>query len=325
MEAIFLFLVSAAGVSHCQASDVPSAGHGFSNSVSTTPSKHPPPRVTAAPPSTSPRASVFYDGSPPPRRHTSRDRSVTSSHGDPSGIGKSSLTLSQDYLEKILDDTGELEWFQGGRYSGGPAVLTTDVYQGKRMLVYKLAPGDVFAGKRTAAATRNHEDIKQSQSNAVYFDGYENPHEYSDSKVVLSGYRRYKGNDINRNFIRRPISKWSVQYLKAPQPLASMANPYLPSGSNDLSPGFRARPKHKPGRRVKAAGTVGGAGVGAQKEVVAVMQRQVAKTVQAARNAGRGVWLSLLLLHYLGFLPQLPGLPRHTDPDEVTHTVVNTP
>lgn len=312
MEAIFLFLVSAAGVSQCQGAVAPSANYGHSSPIFTTPANRSPPISDVAVYSTPRRSSVFY-GRPFPHHRPSVNSTLTSSNRKPPGIMKSSSTLSRDYIEKVLDATEELEWFTEGKHGDGSALLTPDVYQGKRMLVYKLAPGAIFGGVRTES--KNHKN-KKSQSSATDVDDYENTHANTDPRVVKSAYRRYKG-DKRKKFIHHPVFKWGVQYLQEPTPLTAMKNPYVPSDSNNLRLGSRA--KQKLTGRVK----IGARGVGSGSEDVVV--RWMAQTVHWARSKARGAWVSLLLLHYLGFLPRLPGLPRHTDPDQVTPSVVNSP
>lgn len=223
---------------------------------------------------------------------------------------KSSSSLSRKFVEELLDLFEEHKLFTAeGRHS---AILTPHIYQGKRRLVYKLTPGAIFGGVRTRhnaqepnnkihdeniganSGIRNYFIANQGKHSNVYSGAYTSPH------ITTTRKTEYK----RRSHIPSPSSVgWEANYQQLPPPpLSSMENPYLPAQGD-------ANQNVRPGTR---AGNNSGPKAGGTSESVVLLP--AAHGLRAVRSKVRGAYVSFLLLHYLGFIPEIPGFPRHRDP-----------
>lgn len=242
----------------------------------------------------------------------------------------SSSSLSGPHVDMMLEILDELRDLEGEARGGGGAVLTADVYQGKKTLVYKLAPGNaIFGGKiRKTNPEANSEAAPNLQER---FDS--NGVVYADVGVgPVAGVRPpVKVPAPSRQFQHTPLpprppprapvdatgttTTWRLHYMKPPPPISAMHNPYLTTRRPSPRP---SRPPQVPNRwrkRKPAASFV--------PTISEALFYPLGKAVQVARTKARGAWVSFLLLHYLGFIPPVPGVPRHEDPDDVPFSLMN--
>ncbi|KAG7158594.1 uncharacterized protein LOC121878424 [Homarus americanus] len=291
MAFTFMLLVTMMGVSQCQDTVTHPGSHDLpSNFVMPTTSR-----------------STSLAGATPsaPTRH----KSSTGGRGPPKK-NESSWSLSEEYIEQMLDIIADHERFpmHDGSQGDMSAVLTTDLYQGKRTLVYKLTPGSIFGGVRSIRNNHKTNNNKQRITNRD-FNSYDNRQTAVYSNAYMSSPYGLRNGENNYNAITRPHHKWGIHYLRSPPPISSMDNPYLPPHGRHQEP--------KPLLEIPLKAVV--------ESGSELVLNPVGKVVLATRSKARGAWVSFLLLHYLGFVPQVPGLPRHVDPVFVRPSSVNTP
>ncbi|XP_064101011.1 uncharacterized protein LOC135211673 [Macrobrachium nipponense] len=205
------------------------------------------------------------------------------------------------------------------------AVLTLDDYNGQQTLVYKLAPGAIFGGVRRneGVGISSSDMFEKLDRNRIYgtvLNSNKNIIVKHRGNVYLGIPYRLPSHGRNRFRLKgkidplsNPLTKWKIQYLYPKPPLSSMDNPYLPSKTERY---IRSRTS----QRIKLDSALE-----AQRPTGSgSLLYPLAKAVQIGRAKTRGAWLSFLLLHYLGFLPHVPGIPKHKDPLDVMTSIKNT-
>ncbi|XP_066942823.1 uncharacterized protein [Macrobrachium rosenbergii] len=205
------------------------------------------------------------------------------------------------------------------------AVLTVDDYNGQQTLVYKLAPGAIFGGvRRNEGKGISSNMYGKLDRNRIYGTVLNN----NDNIIVRHRGITYLGvpypqlpsQGKNRFRLKgkidplsNPLTEWRIHYLHPKPPLSSMDNPYLPS---KIERYIRSRTS----QRMKLDSALEEHRPTGSNSLL----YPLAKAVQIGRAKTRGAWLSFLLLHYLGFLPQVPGIPKHKDPLDVMTSIKNT-
>ncbi|XP_037777549.1 uncharacterized protein LOC119574399 [Penaeus monodon] len=253
----------------------------------------------------------------------------------------SSSSLSSRQVDMMLEILDELRDLEGEARGGGGAVLTTDVYQGKKTLVYKLAPGNaIFGGKvRKTSPDASSETAPNLQErfdtkSVIYTDVGIGPtaSQMEPARPPTAGVGPpIKVPVPSRQFQRPPLpprppphapadaagatTTWRLHYMKPPPPISAMHNPYLTT--RRPSP----RPSHTPQVPIRWRKRKPAAGLA--PTISEALFYPLGKAVQIARTKARGAWVSFLLLHYLGFIPPVPGIPRHQDPDDVPFSIMN--
>ncbi|KAK4312228.1 hypothetical protein Pmani_016308 [Petrolisthes manimaculis] len=241
----------------------------------------------------------------------------------------SSSWLNQQTVENIIEVMKRTNRFNTGptvqHHMDPRVILAPEVYQGRETLVYKLAPGiHIFNGVPAKYDSHKNTDV-HSEPNYNYDtnskalsadlttpgkkteiqpDKYEyNLQETEGSYYPASEVR--EESDMLQAADTRPA--WRVHYRKPPLHLSAMHNPYR----TQLRKGNK-RQKHQ---YIKAS---------PGKSVTDLVLFPFAHGIRKTHTGFRSAWLSFLLLHYLGFLPELPGVPRHRDPATLRHSTRNT-
>ncbi|XP_063586894.1 uncharacterized protein LOC134764244 [Penaeus indicus] len=253
----------------------------------------------------------------------------------------SSSSLSSRHVDMMLEILDELRDLEGEARGAGGAVLTTDVYQGKKTLVYKLAPGNAIFGGRVRktspdASSETAPNLQErfDTKGVIYTDVGIGPtaSQMEAAHPPTAGVRPPVKLPVpNRQFQRPPLpprppphapadaagatTTWKLHYMKPPPPISAMHNPYLTT--RRPSP----RPSHTPQVPIRWRKRKPAAGLA--PTISEVLFYPLGKAVQVARSKARGAWVSFLLLHYLGFIPPVPGIPRHQDPDDVPFSIMN--
>lgn len=305
MSAIILLLVIVVGVSECERT-ISHLASSASYTSFPTPATSLGTSLTGPQSATSTSSSLEEEtfAAPEDASFGSKPTELGTNRGI-SDLTLSSWSLTKEYVEQMLHIMKNYDLLPLKEVAGNDtrAVLTSGEYQGKTALVYKLAPGTIVAGVR-----RNHDEEIERQITEKHFDIYDNDYAASHEDIDISPHK--VGNDeIFRSAIAPgPTQSWEIHYLNAPPSLSSRDKPHL------LHSSTRTIPEHLRGPINTAAAA------GAD-----VVLTPVGVAVKASRSKVRGTWLSFLLLHYMGFIPQLPGLPRHIDPFLVAPSIHNTP
>lgn len=166
-----------------------------------------------------------------------------------------------------------------GASSGGVGrlervVLREEVYQGQARLVYRLAPGAIFAGVRT--------------------------------------HRLPGGPDAGRRDTRggsgaRPPKKYHGHDHKRPRkPVKTNTKPpgFVAAGWTVTPPDLQRHRQPPPAPRRPPP----------RWDPLASLRANLATLSSASLGAVRSVRLIVMIMQYLGFIPPLPGLPAHGDP-----------
>ncbi|KAK3874597.1 hypothetical protein Pcinc_020489 [Petrolisthes cinctipes] len=235
----------------------------------------------------------------------------------------SSSWLNQQTVEKIIDVMKRTNGFSTGptvqHHMDPRVILAPEVYQGRETLVYKLAPGiHVFNGVPAKYDSHKTTDVDSGpkfnydtnskalsanlttpgKETEIQPDKYEYNRQETESSYYPGSEVRDESDMLEAADTR---TAWRVHYRKPPLHLSAMHNSYR----TQLRKGNK-RQKH---RYIKSVRDL----------VLFPFARGIRKTHSGLRSA----WLSFLLLHYLGFLPELPGVPRHRDPATLRHSTRN--
>ncbi|KAK7069830.1 hypothetical protein SK128_004235, partial [Halocaridina rubra] len=199
-------------------------------------------------------------------------------------------------------------------------ILVSDIYKGRRTLVYKLAPGGIFQGIRQESLPTESQISPHQYKHWDSNDDFSINTKLRDSQYVGTHPVHFSGRNKQNPFkgktkkpARSPHIRWNVHYVQPPPSISSMENPYLPTK-------MKKREKPKLLRVLNVNNPV----FPHPPPGSNLFMYPIAKAMQVARTKARGARISFLLLHYLGFMPFIPGFPRHKDPKEVMTGIMHT-
>lgn len=168
---------------------------------------------------------------------------------------------------------------QQGTSSGGATrpervVLQEEVYEGENRLVYRLAPGAIFAGVRTASLT-GPSQVERSDTRGG-----------ADAKPP----KMYSGK--REDTMGKPVKE-------SREPPGSVAASWTATHP-DIQSHRRPQPSpHRPPRRWAP---------------LARLRETLATLSTASLGAVRGFHIIVMLAQHMGFLPDLPGFPKYGKP-----------